>query len=262
MPFGLTTTTIVYIFLGLVGLWVFSRIWKNLDESTKHNLAEKGKKLIIPVLLIFIYLYFRKKWGPVSESWLGEYNSATVLVFFLFMIWKLSVLFLAKERYVSTAAIADNRHGSCAKYQPIGDYMVLNIGSVDAAGFPWPYGHETWVVRREAFQKFTDQICCSTQILQADLLEVPVQVYEFISTTTGYNKNNIYYGEFSQKVKIQDPEKGRLEMEMRDTNRMLNENRTMLKGKTSAVKSFVSDTSIIQKKAKGESLLSSSEEKI
>ena len=83
---------------------------------------------------------------------------------------------------------------------------------------------------------------------------------------SGYNKDDIYYGEFSLDelktgFQIKDLESKSLDLQeyefkLRDTNRMLNEARLMLKGKTSTIKGFVSDTSTIQKKASGKSAFS------
>lgn len=213
----------------------------------------------VPIIIIAIYLYFRDRWGIVADSWLGQYRSATVFLFTSLFIWQTGKMFLQSERYKSTQAIADNRHGSCGKYEEKGDYVVLNIGSLSGdADIPWRSGHETWVVRRESFKKIGEQIYVGTQLDKSDILEVPPYIKDFIESTSGYNKENIYYGEFSQIAKIDDPEKNEVTDKLRDNQRLNNELKAMLRGKTSAIKGFVSDTAAIQKKAKGESLIGKS----
>lgn len=245
----------LYILIGLAVAFFIYYFWKKTEQEQKSSIKTTIWKYKIPIILTGLFLYFFNIWGYVSDSWLGKWKSAVAFYLFGLFLWVNVKLFLSHERYSSTQAVSDNRHGSCSQYQEIGDYIAMNIGSCDATAFPWFYGHETWVVRKENFNKVGNQIFTHTQLIKSDIMEIPAQVHDFVESTTGYNKENIYYGEFSQETKLENVNAEELENKIKDTNRVLNETRTMLKGKTSSIKTFVSDANIIQKKAKGESLL-------
>ena len=242
-----------------------------LPEGSKAEVRRFLKSWGVWLFLFLGWLYFHNKWGYWGpDEWLG--NKANSIFFFLAIGWALARNFLERERYHSTQAIADNRSGSCAKYQELEDYVVLNIGSVDADLFPWSMGHETWVVRKRHFNKINgkintpSQILCESQLVQCDLTEVPPSAHDFIETSFGYNKDVVFYGEFSQAELISDAkiELGTTSVNtkeyqkiLKDTQRMLNEARSMLKGKLSAVKRFVSDVGTTLRKASGQSVIPS-----
>lgn len=264
----------VYWIFGLV--LVFGIYTWVLDESTKSSVKIFLKTYGVWIGLFIGWLFCRSYWGYFTpDDWMGRKANTYFLIFA--MLWGIATNFLGKERYISTQAICDNRSGSCAKYEEIGDYVVLNIGSTDAPLFPWDLGHSAWCVPKRHFNKINNiknasatQIKIATQVQKCDLEELPAQIHDFIETTSGYNKEDVWYGEFSldelksgnvievdgKKVDMKE-----YETKLKDTNRMLNESRTMLKGKTSAIKGFVSDASTIQKKASGRSAFSSNEQR-
>lgn len=260
----------IWVLIAL-GLFIIISVWSRLDSETRSDIKSFLWKAKVPIALIIFFIYTSQVWGTVAETQVGQWKAATLFFFFGLFVWISTNLFIARERYESTTAIADNRHGSCAKYERRGDWVILNIGSIDATAFPYPFGHEVWVCPITAFNKLADQLIVKSQLQRVDVTEVPTEVHDFIIATTGYNKENVYFGIFTLEEKLNDKVKletseGKLrlaeyETKLKDTNRMLNEARAMVKGKTSVIKSFVSDTDTILKKAKGQSLLSGSSNK-
>ncbi len=267
--FGWEIPTYVFWIAGLV---VATIIYSLLNEELKASVRSFFKKFGIWIIIALAWFFLRDRLGFFTQDdWFGR--KANTYFLFLGILYLLGLNFLARERYVSTQAVADNRSGSCARYKQLGDWIVLNIGSCDANAFPWHDGHETWVVPAKHFNKINSkpnssstQIVVQTNIQHSDLLEVPPLCYDFIQSTSGYNKENVYYGLFSAeelesgiKIKAEgvEFEPSVWETKLKDTNRMLNENREMLKGKTSQIKRFISDVNVIQKKASGKNAFSS-----
>lgn len=256
-----------YVLFGLViALMIYALMPEDAKKPIKIFLKNRG----VPILIILLWVCMRDQMGtfPIDSWWNEQANTFGVL---LLTLYALGVNFLGKERYDSTQAIADDKSGSCMDYKIVGDYVVLNIGSVKGSVFSWVYGHESWIVPKRLFKKIDkknyskSQILCLVKIAKADILEIPVKCYEFLEASKTYNKDNIFYGELSQeeleyefdiqKEKDKNPIMKKLladlEMEIRDKNRMLSETRDMLKGKTSAIKGFVSDANGIQNTASG-----------
>jgi len=250
----------------IVWVWI-------LSDDIKKSLLSMFKKHWGVLFVAVAYIYMRAYSGSFGPDDTFNLKANTYGVMLLFL-WGIAKNFLGLERYKSTQAIADNRSGSCAEYKEVGDYVVLNIGSCDAPLFPWSWGHETWVVPKRHFNKINNkatasrtQIKIKTNIQRSDLGEVGAKVKDFIEGDSGYNKENVFYGEFSRdeilsKPIFKDDELAKLntseyENKLKDTNRLLNEARAMLKGKTSAIKGFVSDADVIRKKAGGGSTIQS-----
>lgn len=264
---GLDIPSWVFWVTGIVGAFLIYLFI--LNDEMKAGVKVFVKKFGVWIVLIGAWYFLRDYLGFFTpDNFFGR--KANTYFLLLGILYLLGLNFIARERYISTQAVADNRSGSCARYKQIGEWIILNIGSCDADAFPWHDGHETWVVPAIHFNKINKkqnasatQIVVQTNIQKADLLEVPSTCFDFIQSTGGYNKDNVYFGIFSadeleSEMKLKD-ETGKefdltiWESKLKDTNRMLNENREMLKGKTSQIKRFVSDVSTIQKKASGRS---------
>jgi hypothetical protein len=275
IPSWVNATNLIYLLIALVAFFIIYWIWKQLDSYTKSGITSTLKRFAVPIVLIILFFYFRKKWGTLAESSMANWNTATVVLVFLLLIWQAGVLFLVREKYHSTAAIADGdrMHGSCANYQHKGDYMILSIGSIDAPGFPWPYGDGTWVCPAEHFNKINEHLGAPTQIYiktfleKVDINDIPPYCKDFIMSTSGYNKNNIYYGELTEKEMMDEVKddgqiktKRDMELKLKDTNRMLNESRMMVKKNYQDLKRLFTDWDSIQKKMKGQSTINYSEQ--
>ena len=253
---------------GFVALAIYFFILNDHSRSIVWRLIKAYGFFII---LAVIYLLMRHYWGffETGDWFTRKANAYCLLILAGYLIGR---EFLGKVRYKSTQAICDNRSGACAEYQDVGKYVVLKIGSTDWF-IPWEWGHETWVVPKRHFNKINEkpnasktQIKIKTNVTQCDLNEVPPKCRDYIETTFGYSKEDVYYGEFSlaeikSGLKIKDEKSGKtlepteFENKLKDTQRLLNESRQMLKGKTSAIRGFVSDADTIRKKAGGRSAL-------
>lgn len=257
--------------IALLGVFI---IWNYfLSEESKTVVWGLLKRYFVWLIIIAAYIYMRTYWGYFTEADSFFGRKANTFALYLVLLWGLAVNFLGRERYVSTQAICDNRSGSCASYKEVGDYIILNIGSCDASLFPWEWGHESWVIPKRHFNKINGkpnasqtQILIKTNIVQVDLTEVPPQCHDFIETTSGYNKEIVYYGEFSlaelesgetitykggKNKAEQELTMEEYETKMKDAFRMINEARAMVKGKTKSILGFISNVSTIQRKAKG-----------
>lgn len=271
------------MWIDLVPLWVWwvlgalilLFIYFQVSSETKKKVGYLFSKYWPLLFIILIYFLMRANLGTWSEDdWLGK--QANTYGILLLSAYILGRLFLQRERYFSTHAVADNMSGSCALYFPCGDHVAMIIGSTDATGFPWPFGHATWIVPKRHFKKVNGkrnspaQIYCKTQLFKSDINEIPPLCKELIEPDKRFDKENIFYGEFSHEEKLHINEEKKnskdakekakksaeeLELTIRDSNRMLNESRTMIKGKSSSIKGFVSDAEAIRKTAQGKSFL-------
>jgi len=242
------------------------------DDDMQEQTRGFVKTYAVWLILVLVFLYGRNNWGywEASEGLIHFSRVSDTFLIVISLTILLGRMFLGRERYLSTQAIADNRSGSCAEYQEVGDYVVMNIGSCDADMFPWLTGHETWIVPKRHFSKINGadnktrgQIIIETFITKKDITEINTACQSFIEGSKGYHKEDIYHGEFSRNEILQNP--GRAlkdkngkkltlsdyEKKLDDTTRLLNEARAMIQGKTKTMLGYVSHVGQIMKKAKG-----------
>ena len=127
-----------------------------MDENTKAIFKNFIYQYGFYIGLLLAWLFMRQYLGYFTEEdWFDKQaNTYALFILFLFLIAK---NFLGVLRYQSTQAICDNRSGSCTKYQRLGEHVVMNIGTTDADGIAWPFGHETWVVPYRHFKKINQK---------------------------------------------------------------------------------------------------------
>lgn len=244
-----------------------------LNDEQKVGVNGFMKKYTLWVFVILLFFWGRSNWGFWVETdtafHFSRKSDTFIVIASLAIGW--SIQFLGKLRYLSTQAVCDNRSGSCADYQEVGEYTILNIGTVDADMFPWYHGHETWIIPTRHFRKINGsknmtkaQIIIATLVDKVDITELSSECQDYIESSSTYNKENIYYGEFSMnEIRCAKDKNYKVDIDgvkldlndyatkLKDTQRLLNESRQMVKGKTKAILGFMSHNNEIQKKARG-----------
>ena len=259
-----------YVFF-LIGIAISVGIYFSFDDEKRHKANLFLKEWGIWILIFFSWVFFRNRLGNFDYGtfWNNRANTAAILISLVYGIF---IFVRFKQRYKSTQAICDNRHGSCAKYYPKGDYVFLNIGTTDEGWFPQVNGDETWIVPARHFKLINEttsspktQIYIKTNVSKMELLDLPNEAYNFFETesqSAGYNKDNIYYGEQTlEEAKNSKPitdENGKkninemLMLKVKNTQRMLNESQSMVKSKLMHTRKFVNDANVIGRKERGQ----------
>jgi hypothetical protein len=254
-------------FFWIVGAAIALTIYLYLNEYQQHQVGLFAKKYGIWVGLILCWLMFYNSLGQFQY---GDFfnKKANVCFIIISLIVGLTYSFMYRERYFSTHAICNNRHGSCAEYEFAGDYVLLNIGSCDY-DFPLHKGNETWVVPRKHFNKINGkpntpkaQIYIKTKVTQCEIGEIPSYCYHSLIKNDSFNKEKIYFGMFSleeledKNTTLEDHKGNKLSPEMyeayaKEVNISLNNSREINKGNMDNIKRQVSNLDQIRKKASG-----------
>ena len=264
-----------YVFF-LIGIAISVGIYFSFDDEKRHKANLFLKEWGIWILIFFSWLFFRNRLGyfDYGTFWNNRANTAAILISLVYGIF---IFVRFKQRYKSTHLIADNISGSCASYEYCQDFVICNLETTDEGWIPQVHGERTLVVPARHFHKINgkensakSQIWVETKVMKSDIEEVPQYVYDTIMGNplkgiTGnkhYNWDNVYLGYFSaaelenKDLKLKDNENISLdpahwEARMKDTNRMLNDSRIMLKEKLSNGKTIISDLGAIYKKGRG-----------
>jgi hypothetical protein len=248
----------------LVFIIVYHYMPDEAKKKSKMFLWEYG----VFVVLFILWLYFRNQWGLVyehPEAWPGNIRRATFFFGFGALLYFAVKSWLYEFRYYTNHAIADNRSGSCHRFQEVGstgegnNWVILFIGGSGTSDhkfvFPWPWAHEIWVVPKTACQFIGNQILVKSQINKVDILDVPEEVNEFIENDTfaKFAKDYIFFGLWDAEIRATNPNVQIIESNVEKLNSRINELKEMLRGKLSVVRSFVSDTMAMQDRLKGKS---------
>lgn len=241
-------------------------VYYYLPEDVKDPIKKGLKSYGIYIVLILFWLYFRNKWGFVSEhEWIGGMKYATFLIFLVGILYFATKSWLYEQRYYTNQLICDNISGSVHRYQEIGsigsrdNWVVFFLGTSGTSDerfvVPWPWAKKLIVVPKVACEFIGNQIFVRSQVAKADILELPEEVAHFIEHDTfgRWCKDEIYFGLWSIRAKASDPKFEELESTMKKTNSRINELKAMLEGKLTSTKRFISDTLAMQDKLKGKS---------
>lgn len=253
---------ILFILIGVVAIFIYRMLPDDLKGSTKNFLKNYG----FYIAIFLLWLYFYNKWGVVADySWIGQMKYATFLALLGIMLYVGFKSWLYEQRYFTNHLFCDNMHGSCHRYQEIGNvgtgvnwvvFFVDGSGSSDDRFvFPWPWSKRLFIAPKVACQFVGNQIFIKSQLLKAELIDLPEDVADFIEHDTfgRWCKDNIYFGLWSVELKATDPKFTDIELMLQKSDDRINELKEMLRGKLTTVKGFVSDTMAMQEKLKGKS---------
>lgn len=240
-------------------------IYYFLPEEMKYGARKIFATYGVYILLFLLWLYFRNKWGIVAENeTIGQMKLATFMFLLGCLIYFAVVSWLYEFRYYTNHAVANNRHGSCHRYQEVGDWIILFIGGSGSSDqhfvIPWPYVKEIWVVPRVSVQFLGNQIFVLTQLEKVETLDLPEEELEnaIVFDVFGkWAKHEVYFGIAPEKIKAIYPQYHDLQSLLMKQGARINELKNMLKGKLNTTKTFVSDTLGMTDKFRGKSWKSS-----
>lgn len=247
---------LLFLFVFIVALVIYYYLPDELKSGIRRFVVGYG----FYIVLFLLWLYYRNQWGVVAdyEFW-GQMKYATFLTALVLGLYLGFKMWLFEFRYYTNQAIANNDHGSCHRYHEIGDWAILFIGGSGTSDekfvFPWPWVKKIWVVPKVAVQFVGNQIFVRSQIDKVDLFDVPglEEVAEFIGNDPfgRWCKEKIYFGLWDEQVKATNPKYAEIESINKKLNARVNELNTMLKGKLTSTKQFISDTFAMQDKIIG-----------
>lgn len=262
---GIEIPLIVFWIVGIsFSLIIYLFVFSDEKKDIAKQFMKKFGFWIVFILLWISCNNFFGVWNynaPIGSFFSRRATTIFLFLFFIINIFKLLIWFI---RYIEVQAICDNRSGACARYVQRGRYIILSIGSTDWFDF----GHESWVVPIKHFNKINNkpnssktQIEIKTRVTRSDIEEIPKEAFDFFemeAEADGFNKENIYYGEYSlrdieENNRINDKKGNKLSLlDIKNINRQDNETQRMLSSKLKLRKEFFSAINTIRKKASGE----------
>lgn len=242
-------------------------IYYYLPDEIKEPIKKFGKEYGFYVVLLLAWLYFRDKWGLVSDhAWISEMKYASFLIGFVLILYFATKSWLYEQRYYTNQLICDNISGSVHRFQELGNignknnWVVFFLGTSGSSDerfvIPWPWAKKLVIVPKVSCQFIGNQIFVKTQVAKVDILELPEEVAHFVENDTfgKWCKDELYLGYWSIDIKATDPKYEELEALTKKKDSRINELKAMLEGKLTSTKRFISDTLAMQDKLKGKTL--------
>lgn len=245
-------------------------LYRFLPDDVKPTIKNAIKTYGIYIVLIIMWIYFKKKWGLVGDDltrWPANIYYATFIVFLILGIWHLGRLLLYEQRYYTDMFICNGVAGSCARRQDIGDWTVFAIGTSGSSDekfvLPFPSPQKIVVVPKDAWQYVGSNMVCTTEVFSCDILDIPEDVAHYIQTQPMLKGklDKIYFGIWSEELRTNDPDVDVIESNFKKANSRINELATMLKGKLGHTKAFINDTMGMTDKLKGKSKFSNPQQR-
>jgi hypothetical protein len=248
---------VTFVLFGAILLIIY--VWI-LPKEMRAPVKKVVGKFWFPLLLIVLWLYFRKRWGMIYEipsRWPANMYFATFIFGLILILYLIVVYLMYYQRYMTYHAIANNRSGSCSYYDNIGDFTIFKIGTCGRTDkkivIPYPVPKELWIIPRCAWRKVGGQMLLETKLFKSDLNDLPEEVKEHIDKDifSRLAKDEIWFGLWSQKVRAADPKYSEIESMNKKLNDRINELNDMLKSKLKTVKGYINETFAMSDKVKG-----------
>jgi hypothetical protein len=269
MIFSFIPDWLVFV-LGFIILLV---IYYYLPDDIKTAIKKFLRSYGIYIIFFLIWIYWHSQTGTIAESpekWPADLNRASFFVGLGLILFVAFRNWLYEFRFYTHQFIGDNIHGSCHRYEAIGNvggkqsknpWVVAFLGgsglSDESWVMPWPFIKKIAVFPLSTFELRGNQMISHAKfemVTSEELLELDEDVSEFIKNDTfgKWAKDNVWVGYASINKLASDPNYNDLKEELKKKNARITELKLMLTGKMSAVKGFVYDAMGIGKKLKGQ----------
>lgn len=254
-----------YLFFIIIGILLII-LYRFMPDDIKDGIKKITINYGVYIIILLFWLYFRTKWGYVYENpekWPGNWMYATFIASFALLLFQSAKWLMYEQRYFTRAVVANNLSGSCNRYQEIGDWIVLFVGttgsSTEKLVLPFPIPQKLIVVPKVACDYIGEHIVVKSQVFLRSVFDLPEDVCHFIETDTFARLaiNNIYFGLWDEELRTSNPDAKEIESNLVKLNKRVNELTKMLDGKLGTVKGFVSDTMATVDKFKGKSYIRS-----
>lgn len=252
----------------LIAIGILGFIYYFLPSDIKDSVKKFLAKSWIYIIGFIFWLYFKGKWGLVSDDpsrWPANMSYASFIIGFLLLLYWGIKSWLYEMRYYTHHFVGDNISGSYTRVQEVGNvaeddsWVVVFLGTSGSSDekmiFPWPFPQKIAVFPKSTADFLGSQLVAKCQFAKVDILEMPEEVHNFIENDSfaRWAKDDLWFGIFSTELNASDPKYQSLFNKIVSENSRKNELTTMLKGKLNIVKNFVTDTMAIQEKFKGKS---------
>lgn len=262
--------------LGFIPDWMFFLaggiliyiIYYYLPDDTKTDVRWFLANYGIYVLAILVWLYWHSKTGAIYEfpsKWPANMNRATFFVSFAIILYVLVKSWLYEFRYYTYHFVADNISGSCHRYHEIGNvgepesnwaifFLGGSGGSDEKFVFPWPWVKKIVVVPKSSVQFLGNQIVAFSQVDKVNIDELPEDVADYIEKDPfgRWKKEEVYFGLWDISVKAKNPKFQDIENQIKKQDNTINKLKKMLRGDMQAIREFVSGTTAVQRRLRGD----------
>jgi len=247
-------------FLGILflGFCVYRFV---LDDDMKANFRILLSRYWFWILLIVVGIYGWRRWGIVADHPnIAEMNFTLFLVFFFALLYFGGKNFLYEQRYNTNYFIADGIYGSCALRYDVGKYTVFYLGTSGKSDYksfalPWGIAQRIAIVPKISLHHIGNCVISTAQVFKYDLAQIDQQARRLIEADgrTWLARDEIYYGEFSEKLRTEDPSVSEIESRITDVNYLNTMQKKIIEDKEITLKKSVTNMAAIQKKLKGDS---------
>jgi hypothetical protein len=228
------------------------------DEETKNAIKRFLLNYGIYILAIVVVIYGWNKWGIVADHDIGQMKWALFIVVLGLDLYFIASNLLYRERYNTIPFQANGVYGSVALYYNVGKYTIFYLGTSGKSDFagivlPWYFPQKICIVPKTSWQFNGNAIICYIKVSKDNYFEVPEIVKNTIEgdSRTMFARDEIYYGELRNKILIEDQQMAEMDKKLKDSNSRINELKSMLRGKLTDVKTFVTDTEAIKDRMSG-----------
>jgi hypothetical protein len=247
---------LLLIALGLF-LWLLSKLGVPIKKLFKPT-------YIVILILIIVLIWGWDRWGVVADHpSVSQMKWALFMIIFFGMLYLIGSNFVYEFRYNTTSFVGNGVHGSCALQYDMGKYTVFYLGTCGRFGinsegltFPWPFPNRIAICPRKTWDYNGSNPVSITQFQRVNLGELPAlagikkQIEK--DWTTIFARDNIFFGIFNERLKVDNPSYDELEKEMKRTNAEYNTMEEDFDDVTSNKEKYSTHTRTIRKLNKDE----------
>lgn len=246
----------IYLFVLLIVLIVYLSSGDEFKASIKKFVLAN----FIWILLIGMMIYGWNKWGIVAEhETVANMKWALFLAIAIGGAYLMIKNWLYELKYNTIPFQANGVYGSCSRYYDVGKYTIFYLGTTGRSlysGFMinWNWAERLCVVPKVSWDFNGDGIVSTAQVSKYMLEQLPSAKarrsieHDFL---TMFARDDIYYGEFSEALRTEDPSVDELESRVTDGALLETLQKNMIEGKNTIIKKHITDTEAMKNKLKG-----------
>lgn len=207
----------------------------------------KGNSFVLASIGAFIFLVFA--YGRMGQI---PFDKSVLIVLAVFLMLYSARAFEVEMKYRSPKFVSDPVHSTAnwSDVRLIGNYAVIKLGAFDAYGFKYKGGNEgTAIIRLDSLTKTGESVVSTAKISQISWDELPPEVYkekDYLGLT-----EPLYRGDLGNSEGLKQSEYGKLEIEMKGKDKLINMLQELGEGNMDVVEKYVEGSSRIIERRKG-----------
>jgi hypothetical protein len=248
------------IFIYFFVLLIVLIIYLSSEDETKSSIKRFVMANWMWILLIGMMIYGWNRWGLVADhETIANMKWALFLALSIGAVYLIATNWLFELKYHTVPFQANGVYGSCSRYYDVGKYTIFYLGTTGRSlysGFMinWNFAERICIVPKVSWDFNGEGIVSIAQVSKYMLEQLPsYKVKRSIEndSLTWFARDEIYYGEFSEALRTEDPSVDEIESRITDGALLETLQKNMIEGKNTIIKKHITDTEAMKNKLKG-----------